>query len=171
MTNSLDANIRRGFTLIETVIYIALFAITMMFVIVVFYQMMDSQDRNRGRLEVETEANFLMQKIRWAVNDAQSISVPAAGATSTQLSVVKNGYASNPIAFRLASSSLQISKGGGDYSVLPSQKTRVDSIVFEHLAPVNSQKDGLTITLKMSYGLLDNPVPASTTLRTTYYLR
>ncbi|MFH0890960.1 MAG: type II secretion system protein [Candidatus Liptonbacteria bacterium] len=167
----LARNNRKGFTLLEMVIYIAIFSITIMLVIVVFYRMMDSQDRNRGRLEVETEANFLMQKIRWAVNDTQSISLPAAGATSTQLTVTKTGYAQNPISFRLASSTLQISQGGGEYLTLSSQKTRVNSAVFEHLASTTNQKDGLTVTLNLAYGILTNAVPASTTIRVTYYLR
>ncbi|MBI4087504.1 MAG: hypothetical protein HY434_01595 [Candidatus Liptonbacteria bacterium] len=155
----------------ETLIYIALFSVITSYVLGVFYQLLGSRNQNRDRTEVDAEANFLMQKLRWAMSGVQTVNQPATGATSTTLSVTKYNFAQNPIVFDLDSSTLRMAKGGGAAVILNNSRVGVGQLTFERLAPVSNAPEGVTITLSVSSLDVERPVVASTTIVDTIYLR
>lgn len=161
----------RGFTLMETLIYVALFSVITSFVLVVFYQVIGSANQNRDRIEVDAEANFMMQRMRWAMAGVQTINQPAVGATSTTLSISKYDFSQNPIVFDLGSRNLRIAKGGGAATPLGSSRVYVSQLIFEHLASVNSAPEGMNITLSVVSSDISRPIAASTTITDTIYLR
>ena len=162
---------RGGFTLMETLIYIALFSVITSFVFGVFYQILGSQNQNRDRIEVDSEANFMMQKIRWALAGVQTINQPAVNTTSTTLSVTRYNFAQNPVVFDLNSQALRISKGGASAVVLNNSRVNVSQLIFEHLAQMNNAPKGVKITLSVISSDVERPVAASTTITDTVYLR
>ncbi len=100
-----------GFTLIEMVIYIALFSVMMGGLIVTVYQLYQSAGSTTAKITVQEETNFVLKKIDWALTGS-SINTPLSG-TSAILSVTKTGFSSNPIVIRFnsASSSLEYCTG------------------------------------------------------------
>ncbi len=64
-----------GFTLIETMIYIALFALIMTGTIVSIYGILGSSARNQLKAMVQEEGSFLVGKVDWSLNGASSIEV------------------------------------------------------------------------------------------------
>ena len=161
---------RLGFTLFETIIYIALLSVVTSFVMVVFYQLIGSGDQHRNRIEADSEANFMMQRIVWAVTGASAINSPAINATGTSLSVTKFNYAQNPIVFDLNSRNLRIAKASGTPAFLGSSRIAVESVIFEHLPSVQSTPEGVKIILKVVSSDITRP-QASTTLENIIYLR
>ncbi len=159
-----------GFTLIEIIVYISLFSVVTSFMIVVFYQLIGGETSNRNRIDVDTEANFMMQKIIWAVTGTDAINRPATNATDTTLSVNKYNYSQNPIVFDIGSRNLRISKASGTPVVLGSNRITVNELTFEHLPAIQSAPEGLKITLKVSSADISRPA-ASTTISNTLYLR
>ncbi|MDO8537148.1 MAG: type II secretion system protein [bacterium] len=162
---------RRGFTLIETVIYIGLFSIITSFVLVVFYQIIGGQNQQRNRVEVDSEANFMMQKMMWGIMGATAINQPALNATSATLSVTKYNYAQNPIVFDIGSRNLRITKASGTPVFLGSSRIYVNQLIFEHLPQVQSAPEAVKITMQVVTSDIERPVVASTTLTNTIYLR
>lgn len=162
---------RSGFTLIEVLIYIVLFSIIVSGTILVFYQLLRSQAQNKSRSEVESEANFLMTKIAWALSGAQTINSPAPGATSTSLSVSKYNFAQNPLVFDVSSGTLRLSRGGGTPAALNNSAVQVSSVAFGHIAASGTAPEGVQTTLTVSSLLAGLPVVASSTLENTIYLR
>ena len=159
-----------GFTLIETVIYIALFSIITSFVMVVFYQMLGGRDQHRNRAEVDQEANFMMQKMLWALTGASAINQPTGGATSSALSVNKYGYANNPVVFSVGVNNLQMSKAGGSAVLLGNSRVFVNNLLFTHIASIQGSPAGVKISIKVvSADIVRSS--ASTTLEHTVYLR
>ena len=138
-----------GFTLVETIIYVALLSIVTSFVMVVFYQLIGSNDQHRNRMEVDSEANFMMQKMVWAIIGASAINSPAINSTGTSLSIDKFNYGQNPIVFDLNSRNLRISKASSTGALLGSPRVFVDTIIFEHVGAVQSAPEGVRITLKV----------------------
>lgn len=159
-----------GFTLVETIIYIALFSIMTSFVLAVFYQLIGSYDQNKNRIEVDQEANFLMQKLLWALTGAEIINQPTAGATSTSLSLSKYTYGQNPIVFDVAAQNLRISKASSPPVQLGSRKIFVTEFLAEHVPAVQSAPEGVKIRLGVISSDITRP-QASTTLKNTIYLR
>lgn len=59
---------QKGFTLIETLIYIALFTFVIGGAIVSAFQIFDGQARIQEMVRVESEINFMHRKISWLFN-------------------------------------------------------------------------------------------------------
>lgn len=78
-TKKFNLKTREGFTLIETVIYIALFALIMSGTLVSIYGIIGSSIKNQTRAMLESEGSFLIGKMDWYLNGAKSISVEENG--------------------------------------------------------------------------------------------
>jgi hypothetical protein len=62
----------KGFTLIETLIYISLFGLLLGGAVVSTYQMLDGGERMRQSVAVQQEGDFLLRKLNWEVGQADS---------------------------------------------------------------------------------------------------
>ncbi len=100
-----------GFTLIETLIYAALTTLIVTFSIFVTFQLINSATRVRNQKETVDGQKLLTQKIYYTLQSVSAINSPAAGATSTTLSVDKLGYGSNPVVINTASSVAWLKRG------------------------------------------------------------
>ncbi len=165
------ARSRKGFTLMETVIYIGLLSFITSFVVVVLYQMIGSENQGRNRTEVDGEGNFMMQKMVWALVGAQAINAPAVSATGTTLSVNKYNYASNPIVFDVNGRNIRIAKGTSTPVILNSARVYINQLTFQHLAASGTIPEGIAITMQVVSSDIERPVLASTTFNDTIYLR
>lgn len=101
----------QGFTLIEILIYVAITTGLVTVAILAAYQMIDARDRVRQQRELAENQKLLEQKIYWVLQSVNIVNVPAAGATSTSLSVDKIGYGSNPVTLDVVSGVARITKG------------------------------------------------------------
>ena len=77
----------RGFSLIETIIYLALFSVIIGGGMVGVYQIVDSNNKNLAATAMEQEANFLLRKINWALTGATDAIAP----NSQTLNITKGG--------------------------------------------------------------------------------
>jgi len=66
---------KRGVTLLETLIYIALFALLIGGGVSSAYSLIESSDRIGVHAMVEEEGNFLLAKIQWALEEGMSVEV------------------------------------------------------------------------------------------------
>ncbi|MEK7546797.1 MAG: hypothetical protein AAB536_01305 [Patescibacteria group bacterium] len=159
-----------GFTLIETLLYSALFSMVIGFSIIIFYQVLSSESQNRARREVETEADFLMRKITWALSSAQSVSQPAVGATSSVLTLNKYGFSQNPLTFDAYSGTARLSRAAGTPVSLTNGSVTVSQLLFSHFPPSGSQTEAVRISISIVASTSENIRKASTTLQNTIYL-
>lgn len=170
MSNVKCQTSKSGFTLLDTMIYAALFAVTIGSVLVVVYQIIEGRFRLLARVELVEETNFLMRKIEWALAGLDVVNQPAANATGTTLSVNKLGYGSNPIVITSTSSVATIAYGGGPAASLTNESLLVRNLVFEHLGGTNP---GVKVTFtadfrpRFQYTIYN----ASATIETTIYAR
>lgn len=164
-------NAKKGFTLIEVIVYTAILAIVLGFSLLALFELRDSASANRSRTAVSSEGNFVMQKISWALAGATVISDPAIGATSSRLSVDKYGFAGNPVVIEADDGAVFLSRGSADPLPLTTGNVSVDSLVFTHGDEVLSAPEFVRIHLTLSASSTAAGHIASTTLRTTIYLR
>ena len=68
-----------GFTLIETLIYIALFGILFSGVVISAYSILETGGKNQAQIMTQVEGNFISAKISWALSQAVSIDSSADG--------------------------------------------------------------------------------------------
>lgn len=58
----------RGFTLIETIVYIALFGILLAGVFTAAFNIIESGGRNQNKLILKEDGDFILSKINWAIS-------------------------------------------------------------------------------------------------------
>ena len=151
----------KGFTLIEILIYSVLTAFILSMVLVPVYQIMQSSSSLDVKNATEAEANFLLRKMEWALSNVSAINFPAAGSSSSTLSVSRINFSQNPIVFSLGNNNLTIKQGSGAAATLNSQSISVSSASFSHLAAAGNTPEAVKINLTVN----------SKTYQTTIYLR
>ncbi len=110
---------QKGFTLIEVIIYIALFSIVIGGGMIAAYEIIQSTDSGTNHVIVEEEANFLLRKINWALSGATS---PLSSLPASSLTVTKSG---TPYIFDLNSNNLRINN-----IILNSSSIKVSNLTF-----------------------------------------
>jgi prepilin-type N-terminal cleavage/methylation domain-containing protein len=143
----------KGFTLIEMVIYMALFSIIMGGLIVTVFQLVQSSEKLTSKDIVQGEINFVLKKLDWTLIGASSISVSADKKT---LTVTNN---SNSYVFKLENKKIKLN--GAD---LTTSNVEVTNLVFNK---INTDPSGVSVDLKIKE--LNSSNEASTTY--TKYLR
>ncbi len=81
---------QKGFTIIETIIYIALFSILLSGGFVTAFQLLQGSDVLAGKSTVQSEGNFVLEKISWAMSGVKSIDYPTSLPDSDKLRIVRH---------------------------------------------------------------------------------
>jgi prepilin-type N-terminal cleavage/methylation domain-containing protein len=78
-----------GFTLIETIVYLALFAILMTGVLSASFNLFESSGHNASRALLAEEGSFVIAKVHGVLSGATLVTQPSTGSSSSVLSVHK----------------------------------------------------------------------------------
>lgn len=156
----------KGFTLLESIIYIALFSIVIGGGMVATYQIIESSQASYNHVILQEEANFLFRKIDWALTGSL-IATPAVLAQANNLVVTKDiDGTSTQLEFILSANTnnLFLKRGLADPNILNSSNLIVNSISFEQ----NPEK---TIITNISLTTFQNGRVASQNFSMTKYIR
>jgi len=121
-----------GFTLIEILVYLVLFAILMCGAVAAAYALFESTDRNQTKVMVQEEGDFFLAKINWALSGTQSVNAPLIGASGSILSVNKWDPAVGAIVINLAGTDLELSHNGNPALRLNNPNIEIKNLVFTH---------------------------------------
>jgi Tfp pilus assembly protein FimT len=162
---------RSGFTLVEVILYVAIFTAMVLFIAGIVWRVADSGAANRGRANLAAEADFAFAKVKWALSGATAISEPAASSTGSALTVIRYNFGENPVAFQVASGALVMSRAGGPAVALTSSNVRVVTFSATHAPSVINVPESIQIKLALAASSSEPGVLASTTLQGVFYLR
>lgn len=122
----------RGFTLIETVIYIALLGFIMSGTLLAVYTMMSNSSALSADTQVADEGHFVIAKLDWALGGIQSISSPSSG-IGTFLSITRTDGTN--VKVYLNGSVIEMSEdGGATYVPLTTSNVSVSMLQFERIS-------------------------------------
>ncbi len=134
----------RGFTLMETIIYIALFGLLMTGAVIAAYNLLDSGARNEKAVSIQEEGTFLNRKINWALLGATAITAP----DENTLSITRPDLGANsPVIIKENGTQITMQRGAGDTIILNSDAFPVTNMIFliEHSGNATS----ITVTYKV----------------------
>ena len=158
-------NQQRGFTLIETLIYLALFAIVIGGGMVAAYQIIQSTEAGNNHVVMEEEANFLLRKINWAMTGATKFNIVA----PTDLEVTKN---STVYDFILCGTDLTIQTGTGkNCNSVPAPTLLNSSNVSVQVLNVHNAPTVGGVTVDLTLTTVQNGKNVTESFSTTKYLR
>lgn len=100
-----------GFTLIEVVMYLALFAILFGGAVLAAYNVIEGSGKNQTRAQLQEEGDFLSGKLAWIVSGVQSVTFPAVGAQGSILTLTKYGGTTWTVDANGANMELQTASG------------------------------------------------------------
>jgi Tfp pilus assembly protein PilE len=147
-----------GFTLIETLVYLGLFALIMGGLVMAAYMLFETSDRNQTKAMMQEEENYLLGKINWALSGASSVSVPA----TNFLSVTK--YDGTNVTITTSSGDMTFNG-----ALLNNSNVTIGNLVFIHtyLGGTNpdSVEAGFTISAKTPDGKTISEIASTTRYR------
>lgn len=143
-----------GFTLIETVIYLALFAIMFSGAVAAAYSIIESSGRIRARAVMQEEGEFLLAKINWAVSTAGTASVS------------ENGH--------LLADGLEFARSGDDLALnglpLNTSTVKISDLYFDDISVAGSGQEGISYGFDL-YSKTLNGAIITASASSTVYLR
>ncbi|HEY9585494.1 MAG TPA: prepilin-type N-terminal cleavage/methylation domain-containing protein [Candidatus Paceibacterota bacterium] len=161
---------KSGFTLIETLIYIALYSIIVGGAVVAVYAIFESAGRNQAKAMLQEEGMFLVGKLNWTLSGVQTVNIPALGATSSDLSITKFDGSTSIIT--ISSTGTMMTQDGGAPLSLNNTNTEVGELVFSHVGVENTGifPEGIRVSFILS-ARTGNGMLITQAFSTTRYLR
>jgi type II secretory pathway pseudopilin PulG len=125
---------KKGFSLIETLLYISVFSVVVFLIFGVYGIVIESKVRQRTLTEVSEEGSRMMQIMTQTVRNAVSLNAPLPTETGYVLSLYVIDPLKNPTLFYVNDNNLLIAEGGGTPVVLNSNNLSVSNLEFSNLS-------------------------------------
>ena len=113
----------KGFTLIEAIIYIALFSLLIGTTFITAFQLIDGSDKLNAKNTIQEEGNFVIRKFNWAFTGISNC-------TNTTNTLHINKYNGNQIDINLVGTKIKITESIGISDFLTTDNVSVDSLFF-----------------------------------------
>lgn len=148
-----------GFTLLETIIYVALFSMLMTGVLVTVYELINSGTHNRMAVAIQEEGTFVDRKLSWALSGATAVSTPD---TKTLIITHPSGIG-YPLEIKVTESAeqMQLSREGTAPLPLTTSEFKVENTNFS----VEPATAGLPTKISVRYEIEEVPFVFNTYLR------
>jgi len=168
----------QGTTLIEALVYLALFSILMGGSVAAAYGMFESSDRNQTKILLQQEGDFLIAKINWVLSGVQAINLPPVGSAGSILSVNKaigvDLATGQPIIISvgvsLSGTDINLSRAGNPGQPLNNSLVRVSNLIFIHNFGGGADPESLQASFTLS-AKAPNGMDVKQDFATTKYLR
>ena len=128
---------QKGTTLIETILYIGLLSIVLVFLIGFFQQSTFLKGKISDRIDNLQNGQNALNTISWYLQNAKSLDLPTPGNSSDNLILYPNDEVGGPIKFFVADNILKMQIGSAQAQNLISDRVKVKSINFSNFAFIN----------------------------------
>lgn len=158
---------KSGFALIDIIIYIALFAVLIGSVSVSVYNLFISTNQNHTSTMVLEEGNFLLAKISWVMEQAETITTPVQNTSSTLLLITPYDVSlGNSMLIQIQNKNMTLRRKNIT-NVLSNSNVEVSNLLFTY----STSKD--TESIEFSFTLTSrapNGTPVTANFSTTNFL-
>ena len=127
-------NLQKGFSLIEMVIYIAVFAVFVGALITFLLNINSTRLHAQIVLEVNGQGASLMKTLTLAVKSATAINSPGTGVSSGVLSINTANSQTTPTVFSEDGETLYITEGTGTAMALTNNKVKLTDLTFTNVS-------------------------------------
>lgn len=158
---------KRGFTLIEMIIYMSVLSVFLVVLTDIFVSALDVQTESEATSAVYQNGHFLISRLMYDVNRAQSIAIPASlGEETTSLQITINGIS---YTYSLSSGTINLIN---DYGInnLNSFNTVISDLSFRRLGNLGG-KNNIRVSFTIQSKTERSGGPEVKTFQTTVGLR
>lgn len=141
---------QNGFTLIETIIYIALFGFLIGSAFVTAYNIIEGSGKLNYKIINQEEANFVLRKLNWALMGIENIENPTID-SPTSSTLIIDKHDGNKITFQLNTGKIEIKESANGNIFLPitTENVTVSNLDFTYLKEQNGSPEGITATFNL----------------------
>ncbi len=158
--------IRKGFTLVELLVFAAIFSFVVMAFIAILTTVLGIQARESSQGEVASQSQYLLQQVQYYVERSSLVDIPQDGATST-LKLVMGINAQDPTYLTLNNGTVYLQQTAtGTPQALTSAKVSVSNLSFTRRANPPGH-DVVAVSFTMAYNTLNPKQMFSQALQTT----
>jgi len=126
-------NKKRGFTLIEAVVYSGLLALFLGMSIVFSNNILGTNNRILERNEQVANLELLNKKLMWLVGQTTAVTAPASGATGSTLTLSGNVSGIYPATFALTNGQITLSINGATAVPITNNRVTVTAFSVDHI--------------------------------------
>jgi hypothetical protein len=112
-------------------VYILLVAVIMGGTVGIVNQLLRNSANLKTGINKEEEANFILKKMSWIINDDSSVSTPARNSSSPNLVLSKNDFSQNPVTVDMNGQIIRIKRGVGSYKQLSNDSLAISDLKFD----------------------------------------
>lgn len=125
---------RRGFTLLEVVLYSAIVSLIVFSITTSLVILLQTREKSQTLLNLKEEGSHVLQTIVRSIENARGINSPAAGGSAATLSLTMTNGAANPTVFQQSGGAMMISEGSGGNVSLTSSKMIISNLTFTNVS-------------------------------------
>ena len=127
-----------GFTLVETLVYVAIFTMFVSSLVAFSGSMSRSRAHNQMMLEVNDQGANVMKVITASIRNAHSINSPTIASSASNLSIVTESPSTSPTVFSENSGVLYITEGSSSPVALTNNKVVLSGLLFSNFSRVDT---------------------------------
>ena len=158
----------RGFTIVETLIYMGLLSILMMVLTELLLSVLDVQSKTEATSNIQQDGRFLLARLQYDINRATALVTPAFKGTSTdslQLSIGGTNHV-----YLLSGNDLHVGTGAAAIN-LNGFNTSVSGLTFTRIGNTGGREDTVRIDLTINSRVATKSGSDSAQFTTSYALR
>jgi streptogramin lyase/type II secretory pathway pseudopilin PulG len=157
---------KKGFSIIELLIYTAVFSIVVITFITVFVVIIRIQNSQSASAEVETQSQYVLQQMQYNIEQASLIDMPL-DTPSTTLTLRMSSSSTDPTQITLSGGTLYLQQtASGDPQALTSGQVIVSNLSFTR-HDYNNANDSVNISFTISYNTANPQQAFSQIVRTS----
>jgi hypothetical protein len=155
-------NLQNGVTIIELVVYMGLMSIVLLLLLNIFVATLNTKLETESTSAVNQDTRYILSKLIYEINNADSVASPVLGASGTTLRIVKSGVSST---YQLTGDNFTITTGSTTLN-LNGTDTSVSAINFKNIGNV-SGKATVQVTYTVTSRITVDGGMQSQTINTT----
>lgn len=125
---------QKGFTLVEIIIYVAIFVLMFGSISLFSNMITDSRSRNQLILEVNDQGERISRLILQTIRNSRSISTPLPQTASSSLTLNTGDVSTDPTVFYISSGILYMQEGISPSVAISNDKIKINNIEFSNLS-------------------------------------
>lgn len=144
---------QKGFTLIELIIYIAIFAVISLVLTDFFITLTKVRAQTEARGEVRQNLARTMERVSQVIRSASGVN----SASGNTLSLAMTDSAKNPTIFTVTGNVLTIQEGASPATALTSDKVIISKLSFTSINNPSPAKKSVQVAMMVDYDAKDRP--------------
>lgn len=148
--------IRKGFTLVEMMLYVGICSVLLLSLSVALSFILSARVKNQTVSEVNQSGTQVMQLVTQTIRNAKSVNNPTLGLSSSTLSIKTMDATKDPTVFDLASGTIRIKEGNGQYIPLTNKRVIVSGLVFKNTSASSTDGGSIEINFTITHINLGN---------------